>query len=240
MGERPTKIRIIPYTDKEVKKKDKEVEEYIVPVNPEQFSLRYKVKYDLKPPSGSHGMKERFISSMPEELKLDFIIDGTNTIYGYKYSDESKKTVPDQIQHFKSVVYDMSGKMHKPRLLKIVGLGIHQKGKGEVTYDGILTDLQITYTLFSKEGEPLRAKVSSTFLDYRETKRRVLEENKKSPDLTHLRIALDSDNLPLMSYSMYDDPSYYLEVARVNNLTNFRKLTVGQELMFPPIEKSAK
>jgi len=114
MAEIPTKIRIIPYTDKEVKKKDKEVKEYIVPVNPEHYSLRYKVKYDIKPAQGSHGVKERFISSMPEELKLDFIVDGTNTIYGYKYSDESKKTVPEQIQHFKSVVYDMSGKMHQP------------------------------------------------------------------------------------------------------------------------------
>ena len=240
MNTRPQKIKIVAYTDKELKKKDRAVAEYIVPVNPEQYSLQYKVKYDVKPSSGSDGVKERFIASMPEELKLAFYIDGTNTKYGYKYSNESKRTVPEQIQHFKSVVYNMAGKIHQPRLLKITGLGISQRGNGDVTYDGILTDLQITYTLFNQDGVPIRAKVSATFLDYRETKRRVLEEDKKSPDLTHVHMVLEDDKLPLVVYDTYDDPSYYLEVAKVNGLTNFRSLTAGQQLVLPSIEKTVK
>jgi len=237
---KPEKIKIVAYTDKELKKRDKAVAEYIVPVNPEQYSLKYKIKYDAKGASGSQGSEGKFISSMPEELKLDFIIDNTNTIYGYKYSDITKKTVPEQIQHLKSVVYDMSGKIHQPRLLKISGLGINQKGKGDVTYDGILTDLDITYTLFNPEGEPIRAKISATFLDYRENKRRVLEEDKKSPDLTHVYTVLENETLPLITYDAYDDPSYYMEVAKINKLTNFRSLSVGQELVLPSIKKTVK
>ena len=42
-----------------------------------------------------------------------------------------------------------------------------------------------------------------------------------------------------MSKKIYGDSKYYLEVARVNQLTNFRKLTPGQELLFPPLEKLA-
>lgn len=240
MEEKPAKIQIVPYTDKELKKKDKEVPAYIVPVNPEQYTLNYKIKYDVKPGSGNHGVEEKFIASMPEELKLDFIIDGTGTIYGYKYSDDSKKSVTDQLQHFKSVVYDMAGKIHQPRLLKIIGLGISQKGNGDVTFDGILSELQVNFTLFNPNGEPLRAKISAKFLDYRETKRRVLEEQKESPDLTHIYSVAEADKLPLISYETYDDPAYYMEVAKVNKLTNFRKLSVGQKLTLPPIEKAQK
>ena len=240
MEERPRKIKIIPFKNKELTNQDRSVDPYSIPVNPEQYSLNYKIKYDVKAASGSQGVQERFLASAPEELKLEWIIDGTNSVYGYKYSTRSAKTVTEQIQHLKSVVYNMSGEIHQPKFLKIMGLGIHQRGNGDVTYDGILTDLQITYTLFSPEGEPLRAKISATFLDYRENKRRVLEEGKESPDLTYVHTVKEGEKLPLITYEAYNDPTYHLEVAKVNNLTNFRQLSVGQELELPPIEKSIK
>jgi nucleoid-associated protein YgaU len=45
------------------------------------------------------------------------------------------------------------------------------------------------------------------------------------------------DTLPLLCYQVYEDPSYYLQVAKANNLSNFRKLEQGTELFFPPIAK---
>lgn len=40
-----------------------------------------------------------------------------------------------------------------------------------------------------------------------------------------------------MTKRIYGDSKYYLEVARVNKLTTFRKLKTGQQLIFPPIQK---
>ena len=74
------------------------------------------------------------------------------------------------------------------------------------------------------------------FADHAEAQR-AAREKKSSPDLTHERVVKEGDNLPLMTYRIYGDPKYYLEVARVNGLTNFRKLTPGQKIVFPPIEK---
>jgi nucleoid-associated protein YgaU len=64
-------------------------------------------------------------------------------------------------------------------------------------------------------------------------------ENNSSPDLTHIRMVKDGDTLPLMSFRIYGDSKYYLEVAKANNITNFRKLTVGRKIFFPPIEKTS-
>jgi nucleoid-associated protein YgaU len=47
------------------------------------------------------------------------------------------------------------------------------------------------------------------------------------------------DTLPWLCYNIYGDSRYYLEIARVNKLINFRKLREGDELYFPPIAKSA-
>jgi len=33
------------------------------------------------------------------------------------------------------------------------------------------------------------------------------------------------------------DDKYYLEVARINNITSFRQLKPGTEIFFPPIAK---
>jgi hypothetical protein len=37
-----------------------------------------------------------------------------------------------------------------------------------------------------------------------------------------------------MTERIYGDSKYYLEVAKINGLINFRQLIPGQELFFPP------
>jgi nucleoid-associated protein YgaU len=43
------------------------------------------------------------------------------------------------------------------------------------------------------------------------------------------------DTLPMLCYQIYKDSSYYLAVARLNQLQNFRQLQPGQLLRFPPL-----
>ena len=45
------------------------------------------------------------------------------------------------------------------------------------------------------------------------------------------------DTLPLLSKAMYGSSQYYLRVAQINNLDDFRNLTPGQAIIFPPLEK---
>ena len=59
-----------------------------------------------------------------------------------------------------------------------------------------------------------------------------------SPDLTHFRVVKAGDTLPLMAQQHYGAPGFVGLVVAANNLKNFRTLKVGQELYFPPINKS--
>ncbi|MEM8528132.1 MAG: LysM peptidoglycan-binding domain-containing protein [Bacteroidota bacterium] len=232
----PKKIVIQAYKDKKLNNLAEAPNRFVLPVNPEQYSQNFKLEYDKEAAKGSQGVEEKFKSAAPQELKLDFTIDGTNTIYGYAYTDENKKKVSEQIQLLKDVVYKMSGEIHRPKFLKIIGFGIDDKDSK--TFPCVLSNLEVTYTLFNQDGEPLRAKISSTFFNYKEAERRVKEEKKNSPDLTHLRTVKGDTHLPLMTYNIYKNSRYYLEVAKANDLTNFRKLRTGQELRFPPLKKT--
>ena len=40
-----------------------------------------------------------------------------------------------------------------------------------------------------------------------------------------------------MCFKIYGDPRYYLDVARANRIDNFRKLTPGTRIFFPPLKK---
>ena len=103
----------------------------------------------------------------------------------------------------------------------------------------MLLRADITYKLFNADGTPLRAVMEATFSENRDDATRVAESNDSSPDLTHVRTVKAGDTLPLLAHKIYGDSAYYLEVARINRVDNFRQLVPGQKLIFPPIEKTA-
>jgi nucleoid-associated protein YgaU len=94
--------------------------------------------------------------------------------------------------------------------------------------------------LFNPDGQPIRAVAKVKFKRSMEEKKRAAKENRKSPDLTHLRKVKAGDTLPLMCYRIYGDPKYYLKVAEINGLGNFRFLKPGTALLFPPIDQTSK
>ncbi|NES40235.1 hypothetical protein [Moorena sp. SIO2C4] len=72
--------------------------------------------------------------------------------------------------------------------------------------------------------------------DIKDSKRIKLEK-KSSPDLTHTRTIKAGDKLPVMAQEVYGDSAYYIQLARANNVNNFRKLKTGTTIKLPPIEK---
>lgn len=232
-----TKVEIRAFEDKEYKK---QVGKFQLPINPEQFSQSFKVEYDSQQDQGSQGNNPKFKFTRPEELKLNFTFDGTGVVPNKKVANSFHKNVVKQVEEFLEIVYNIKGKTHKPNFLRLFwgDFSFGSKFSSAKSFDCILKDLQINYTLFAPDGKPLRAKLSATFVHYIEPKRRGREQGNSSPDLTHLRKVKAGDTLPLMTYSIYGDPSYYLQVAKVNNLINFRRLATNTDLRFPPIEKT--
>ena len=239
-----TKVEIRAFKDKTY---GQEIGKFQLPINPEQFSQSFKVEYDLEQAQGSQGNDPEFKFTRPEELKLDFTFDSTgvvpirgraNKFYKDKKDGEEGEDlgVRIQVEEFLKVVYAMNDETHKPNFLRLLWGDFSFGTKNG--FDCILKDLQINYTLFASDGKPLRAKISATFVNYIEQERRVREEGKKSPDVTHLRKVKAGETLPLMVYNIYGDPSYYLQVAKVNGLVNFRSLAANTDLRFPPIEKT--
>ena len=232
-----TKLEIKAYSDEQF---NNEIAngEFRALLNPEKYVFRYKVKQSKQQASGTSSSSPRYNKTPPEDLELEFIFDRTGVLMNYGESSTSGDDalsvdegvgVADDVDLFKRVVFDYNGNEHRPNYLII--------SWGALLFKGVLTQMDITFKLFKADGTPLRATATAKFKGFIEDNLRVAIENNSSPDLTHIRVVQEGDTLPLMAHRIYGDPKYYLEVAKVNKLTSFRNLKVGQRIFFPPIEK---
>ena len=224
-----TKLKIKGYKDERFSREIADGE-FNTLMNPETYRIRYEVSQNQNQAQGTSSTAPRFNKTLPEDLQLDFIFDRSGVIKGF--ADENGVGIIDDIEKFKKIVLDYNGNQHKPNYLVI--------SWGSLLFKGGLKDMEITYKLFKPDGTPIRANVHATFKGFIEDNLRVARENNNSPDLTHIRVVGEGDTLPLMTFRIYGDSKYYLEVAKANKLVNFRKLTPGQQIFFPPIEKAGK
>ncbi len=232
------KLRIKAYRDEQFSDEVADGE-FKTLLNPNKYSFKYKIEQNEEQASGTSASAPRFNKILPEDLSLEFVFDRTGVITDYgaagtsddkTFKDEGSGII-DDIDKFKKVVFDYNGDEHRPNYLVI--------SWGTLLFKGTLSEMDITYKLFKPDGTPLRATATAKFKGFVEDNLRVARENNSSPDLTHIRMVKDGDTLPLMTFRIYGDSKYYLEVAKANNITNFRKLTVGRKIFFPPIEKTS-
>ncbi|HTE22905.1 CIS tube protein [Flavitalea sp.] len=239
------KVRIYSFEDKEFtdpgEELDKKTPTFVTPINPESFTKTLKIDVDVRRGHGGRGTDVRFKSVAPEELKLDFILDGTATMEGYRRVNveaklEDRKIVNEvlpveqQLKNFLDCVYKMSKKIHRPKFLLLIW-------GSEIRFRCVLSSLDINYTLFNPDGKPLRAKLSCTFVDYKTREQRIAEDKPSSPDLTHYRRVKEGDRLDYLTYRIYNDPKYLLQVGKVNHLTTIRRIRSGSDLYFPPFDQ---
>ena len=231
------KMKLVAYTD--VQFNTKAGLEYEVLINPESYSLTYGTEVNQKGTQGSSESTTSFNKRSPQSLTFKFIFDGTGVVKrggGALLSGlavpglpADKPDVVQDFENFKKVVYNYNDSTHQPRYVQLLW--------GPLLYNCQLTRMTISFKLFKPDGTPIRAEADCTFQGMIDEEKLAAVENRKSPDLTHIRTAIDGDTLALLCYREYGDSKYYYQVARINGLTDFKQLQPGMKLIFPPISK---
>ena len=206
--------------------------EFVLPINPENMTRSFKIERDTTQAGGNQHTNAQYDVTKSEDLKFDFILDHTNTIEGYSDALKSK-TVPEQIKMFLDVAYNLKSDTHQPNKIKIIW-------GNDFVFDSVLTSLSITYTLFSAEGTVLRAKLSTSFTGYVSPEKRVRIEDKTQGTLTKVLPKIAGERIADIAQKVYSDPSIYLQIAKANNIINFRSLKDAVNLILPPVQKAAE
>lgn len=194
--------------------------------NPASFSQSYAITWGARQGVGSSGSQLSYGRSKPRELTLTLIVDGTGVeLMGILAP--MRKSVKSRVKKFLDVTFKYNGAIHEPNYLLVEW--------GSLIFSCRLSKVDIKYTAFERDGTPLRAELQVTLISDTADKARAREEGKTSPDLTHSRIVRSGDTLPLLTRDIYGSSESYLDVARWNRLDDFRSLTPGQEILFPPL-----
>lgn len=225
------KLKIVAFSDME---QDNEIGKFEAYYNPATYSASYSIKYADDGAQGETKRTMKYTGFDPATFSFELLLDGTGASVpdgissDQPGSDGKKISVADKVEAFMDIAYRYKGDVHRPAYLQI------NWGKSTIA-KCVLTSVSVTYDLFEPSGNPLRAKLGCQFKEYSYEDLTKAEENSASPNMTHLRVVKQGDKLPLMCKEIYGDPLLYLEVARINGLTDYRDLQAGQELYFPPL-----
>ena len=246
------KMRIEVYPTKDYSEPEKTI---FVQLNPEKYSKRHKVDFCEGQAIGTSGADLKFNRIEGEEVNFEFLFDSSGIVPPGKIKDGNGETslldavgdianalkpaivnpfgevetVEKEVEGFRSLLMDYNGTTHQTPYLKLLW--------GSYSLNCRIKSMDIDYTLFRKDGRPIRAKVKCVFKETIDFKKMVEKEKKSSPDLTHERVMKMNDKLTLMSEVIYQNNTYYIDVAKNNKLLSFRQVPVGQKIQFPPIKK---
>ncbi|PZF73390.1 CIS tube protein [Taibaiella soli] len=195
---------------------------FLAMFNPENITIREQLVWHENNPPGAEGSDPTYTKTQPRTFTLEFTIDGTGV-----NTNGVKIPVTAQVLLFRSATTHIAGVLHRPPYLLVqYGLFISTC---------VINSSNVTYTMFDMFGLPIRAKISATFTERTVSGLSNVLNMLSSPDLTHSVTVTEGDLLPYLTYQTYNNQNYYLQVAKVNKLKNFRKLQAGSTLVFPPI-----
>ncbi|MBL7731671.1 MAG: hypothetical protein JNM88_10875 [Chitinophagaceae bacterium] len=216
------KIKIETYSDDKYQSKGSD--EFVAMFNPNKYTLKYEIEQNEKQGAGTSPPAPTFAKMKPQEMDLEFLLDGTGVTTG------EATDVQQKIDEFLKAAYEFKGDEHKPRYLRIWW------GKSFV-FDCTLKSADINYTLFKADGTPLRVKINAKFSGFINDELREKKEDKQSPDITHLVTVPDKERIDYITYKEYKEEEWYIDVAIFNQLDNFRKLKTNSKLIIPPLEQ---
>jgi len=222
------KMRIWAYRDASFK--DPVGDPIWVAINPDEYSHSQAVEYNCAAAQGASAKSVQFNQMGRERVSFTLWFDGTGVV---PEAPVGKTTsIDSQISAFRKTVIAYDGEVHRPNFLKVTW--------GTLKFNCSLEKLDITYTMFTPQGEPIRAKCAVSLLRSVSPRDAKTEAQPSSPDMSHVIVVRAGDTLPLLCHRVYGSSIHYTKVARFNRLGSFRALTPGMQLLFPRIDHTGR
>lgn len=191
-------------------------------LNPTELSFSRKNLYQATQSAGTSAPQQSFTGGEPDQVQLDLLLDGTGVVGD-----------PGGIGALLDGLLELTkfqGDTHQPYYVHAFW--------GRFTFRGILTQADVTYKMFDRAGEPLRATVKLSLKEALSPEEVAAEDRPTSPDLHQTWLVKDGESLDAIAARVYGDPALWRPLATVNRLTNPRGLVTGMVLRLPPLETS--
>jgi nucleoid-associated protein YgaU len=194
-----------------------EVTPDVIPLrfNPTEYQLQKQNNFAEIAIPGLETPPIQYVRGASEKLTLELIVDTSDTL------EDVRKKYVDAVRG----LLNINTELHAPPLVAF-------EWDREI-FKGVLESLNVTYTLFSATGVPLRAKLSTTLREYRPVCVQFSETPRNSPDVEKSFTVRRGDELWSIAAQIYRDASQWRALALANDIKDPRSLDPGTQLLVP-------
>jgi Contractile injection system tube protein/LysM domain len=193
------------------------VDDPIIPLrfNPTEYQLQKGNNFAEIPIPGLESPPIQFVRGSSEKLTAELLVDTSDTL------EDVRKRYTNKLRNLMRINADL----HAPPVVRLMW--------DDQIFRGVVESLNTTYTLFTPDGVPIRAKLSLTLKEYRPVEIQVKESPKSSADVEKSHTVRRGDTLATVAKLAYNDPTRWREIARNNSILDPRRLAPGQVLNLP-------
>ncbi|WP_424639752.1 LysM peptidoglycan-binding domain-containing protein [Embleya sp. AB8] len=198
--------------------------------NPARLSLTKSTEWRRTPSRmAEQSALPEFVGSGPRSLSLEVFLDGTAN-----HDDSVEKAVEQLMLACVPTPSSLAAKRPASPWVRF------DWGTAKTTsFDGVLSNFAVSYTLFDVDGKPLRATCS---LSIEEAGAEPAGQNPTSGSRearrTHRVVA--GDSLALLAWREYGDATSWRTIAEANDIDDPMVLAPGTELIVPAVGESAR
>jgi nucleoid-associated protein YgaU len=190
--------------------------------NPNRLTLSRTVQWENQGAAKRDNPEMQFTGAEPTSLAIDLLFDTYDT------PDISKKSVrkhTDKLLHLTTV--EKHGDKHRPPLCRL------QWGENHVFFQGVLQQLQTSFTLFLDSGLPVRASCRCTFRQWIGNDQDLQRQDLMSSDVAKLWIVKRGETLTHIAAVEYGDPRQWRAIAEANDIDDPLDVAPGTQLLLP-------
>ena len=209
--------------------------------NPQSYTRTKTINYKPIEMLGADAPVVQFQSGGAETLSFELFFDsvsagaeiGGNAGDRLKFAGNSVlPTITGQIdvRDYTRKVTDLmylDTDLHRPPELKIEWSSLQFKG--------FLSTCEQRFVRFDEQGRPVRAFLTCTFIERRDSDKQFVANPLNSPDTTKYHTVKQGDSLWSLAAEEYGDPAQWRSIADANGLASPRRLRNGEMLVVPAL-----
>jgi Contractile injection system tube protein len=193
--------------------------------NPNKLTVSRSVQWQNQQAAKRDNPEMQFTGAEPATLSVDLLFDTYDTPEAETDKQSVKTVYTDKLLHLTTV--EQHGDKHRPPVCRL------QWGDQGIFFQGVLQQLELTFTMFTAAGVPVRATARCTFKQWIANSEDLQRQNLMSSDIAKVRVVEHGQSLATIASTEYGDPRAWRIIADANGIDNPLALTPGTRLLLP-------
>jgi hypothetical protein len=191
-------------------------EQIPVMFNPEEYSVNKDNNFASQTVPGLSGPLIQFVNGNMRTLEMELFFDTTDERRDVR--QETEKIVK---------LLRIDSEWHAPPVLKVVWASL------EMTC--VLARVNQKFLKFLDNGQPVRARLTTSFSEYLDPVREAKEVNRQTADFSKVHVVIEGETLSYIAGKFYENPQLWRPIAISNSLDDPRSIFPGQSLRIPSL-----